>query len=286
MYTALNTPLDGQFVDLVSNGAREYDPGVGAFTSYDPAILGGPTLVSTFGYARNNPITFFDPDGANALSERLLRELRWRGREGGRAAAGAANFVTFGISGLFDGQDHCSAGYRFGERAATGLSLVIPFYDALGAFETAGALGRGALRASRPGLGLSREIGVCSGTNCFNRALAMDQRMAAGGPVVSAIDGAGVLPSEVADILAPIYGEVEYGTFETLEDARNYISQYGDGTRAIVGYYPPELAGEGHAVNGVVLGSETHFFDAEARGFVELSGPEFHVWITNKGGGW
>jgi RHS repeat-associated protein len=53
---------------LTHLGAREYDPGLGAFTSIDPKIdLDAPETLNPYGYSGNNPVTYSDPDGLSWL---------------------------------------------------------------------------------------------------------------------------------------------------------------------------------------------------------------------------
>ena len=54
-------------------GARYYDHGMYRFTSVDPIInkseaLTNPQLWNLYSYCRNNPITYFDPDGRDIKS--------------------------------------------------------------------------------------------------------------------------------------------------------------------------------------------------------------------------
>ena len=55
---------------LIYRGARYYDGKTGRFTSMDPyvfgdlkAIINDPQLMNTYGYARNNPLIYHDPNG-------------------------------------------------------------------------------------------------------------------------------------------------------------------------------------------------------------------------------
>jgi RHS repeat-associated protein len=60
---------------LVRMGVRDYDPTLDRFTTPDPQFLGRPDLCvgspvecNLYGYARNQPLSFTDPKGTDALS--------------------------------------------------------------------------------------------------------------------------------------------------------------------------------------------------------------------------
>jgi len=59
------TLLPGQYFDketnLHYNYFRDYDPAIGRYIQSDPIGLEGG--INTYAYARNNPLTYFDPDG-------------------------------------------------------------------------------------------------------------------------------------------------------------------------------------------------------------------------------
>jgi RHS repeat-associated protein len=55
---------DRETTDLVSLGAREYDPDLGRFISLDPIMdLTDPQQIHGYSYANNNPVTLSDPTG-------------------------------------------------------------------------------------------------------------------------------------------------------------------------------------------------------------------------------
>jgi RHS repeat-associated protein len=63
----------GQYLDPVTGlydmRARNYDPSVGRFTSLDPLGYRDAPQASTYGYARNNPLSFRDPGGMGAIGD-------------------------------------------------------------------------------------------------------------------------------------------------------------------------------------------------------------------------
>ena len=70
--------------DLYDFSARSYDPGLGAFTSFD-SVTGSalnPATLNRYLYANANPATLVDPDGHSACYARLLSARR-PGRGGG-----------------------------------------------------------------------------------------------------------------------------------------------------------------------------------------------------------
>jgi RHS repeat-associated protein len=63
--------LPGQYFDketnLHYNGARDYDPAIGRTIQPEPLGLAGD--INLYRYARDNPLTYFDPDGRQATSQ-------------------------------------------------------------------------------------------------------------------------------------------------------------------------------------------------------------------------
>ena len=85
-FTAYGEPLQGttdtfgfageqlDTTGLLHLRARQYNPGLGRFTTVDPVQPGAPgtTGYNLYTYAANNPTTFTDPTGQVALSERAF----------------------------------------------------------------------------------------------------------------------------------------------------------------------------------------------------------------------
>ncbi|MHC4268584.1 MAG: RHS repeat-associated core domain-containing protein [Planctomycetota bacterium] len=51
---------------LVRFGARDYDPGIGRWTTKDPIDFAGGD-VNLYGYVQNNPVNGVDPSGLDPL---------------------------------------------------------------------------------------------------------------------------------------------------------------------------------------------------------------------------
>lgn len=71
--------------NLHYNGARDYDPGIGAYHETEPLGLAGD--INLYRYARNNPLSYIDPDGNQAVIP------------GGGAAGGLGGLGGFGPRG-------------------------------------------------------------------------------------------------------------------------------------------------------------------------------------------
>jgi RHS repeat-associated protein len=65
----LNLRFPGQYFDVETglsyNYFRDYDPAIGRYIQADPIGLEGG--IDLYAYARNNPLTYIDPDGAQAI---------------------------------------------------------------------------------------------------------------------------------------------------------------------------------------------------------------------------
>ena len=72
--------FSGQYLDPLSGlydmRARSYDSSTGRFTSSDPLGYRDAPQSSTYGYARNNPLSFVDPSGMEQRATRTLRSNR------------------------------------------------------------------------------------------------------------------------------------------------------------------------------------------------------------------
>lgn len=66
-----NLRLPGQYFDaetnLHYNGARDYDPAIGRTIQPEPLGLAGD--INLYRYARDNPLTYYDPHGRQATSQ-------------------------------------------------------------------------------------------------------------------------------------------------------------------------------------------------------------------------
>ncbi|MFZ5558105.1 MAG: RHS repeat domain-containing protein, partial [Pseudomonadota bacterium] len=64
-----NLRLPGQYYDKETNThynmMRDYDPGIGRYIQPEPLGLAGD--INLYRYARSNPLTYYDPDGAQAI---------------------------------------------------------------------------------------------------------------------------------------------------------------------------------------------------------------------------
>ena len=85
-----NVRFPGHYFDietgLYSNGARYYSPEHGRYLTADPSGIDGG--LNTFGYAYQNPLVYFDPDGKTPVH--VLRGAFWAG---GRIGAGINQMV-------------------------------------------------------------------------------------------------------------------------------------------------------------------------------------------------
>jgi RHS repeat-associated protein len=138
----------------------------------------------------------------------------------------------------------------------------------------------GTLSGIRPSQALITDIGVCGRTNCFNRAIALERRLA--GSPTSAIGGEETLLSDAYAYLKEIYPSgttLEFGSRGPMEDIFQLL---GEGTRGVVcGIRATET---GHAFNAVVLNGRVVFMDAV--GPASLAGySKFGVFFTQVGGG-
>ncbi|MCC6996412.1 MAG: hypothetical protein IT370_17510 [Deltaproteobacteria bacterium] len=106
---------------LVHLGAREYDPGLGRFTTKDPLSFGGGDT-NLLAYVANDPINHVDPTGLFSFQT----FANW--------SAGFGDALTFGLTrkmrgwfGIADAVDTCSSAYRWGELSGIAGSFVIPW---------------------------------------------------------------------------------------------------------------------------------------------------------------
>jgi RHS repeat-associated protein len=91
-------------------GARYYRAGIGRFTTVDPAgvnplKLVNPQRFNRYSYANNNPLTFVDPDGRDAIVVNFSQAANISGHHFGHngiavvSANGAVTFSDFGPAG-------------------------------------------------------------------------------------------------------------------------------------------------------------------------------------------
>ncbi|UTW46643.1 RHS repeat-associated core domain-containing protein [bacterium SCSIO 12696] len=90
---ANNLRFPGQYFDEESglhyNYFRDYDPATGRYIQSDPIGLGGG--ISTYGYALQSPVMYFDPDGEAVWFGPLIwQAVRWAGTQAARGAVGNA----------------------------------------------------------------------------------------------------------------------------------------------------------------------------------------------------
>jgi RHS repeat-associated protein len=87
----------GQYLDpetnLYYNYFRDYDPNIGRYIESDPIGLGGG--INTYGYALQNPLTHYDPDGRLAF---LIAVPAFFG--GGTATVSGGSLALWGSAGL------------------------------------------------------------------------------------------------------------------------------------------------------------------------------------------
>jgi RHS repeat-associated protein len=112
-----------------------------------------------------------------------------------------------------------------------------------------------------------KDIGVCSATNCVNRAIAVDLRLA-GTRNVYAAESAAWSVDDVMRKLPQLYPQGAFTTYSTSGVMERAFLKAGEGTRGIVlGWSGRIAASEGHAFNAIVSKGRVHFLDSA------LSGP-------------
>jgi len=106
---------------LVHFGQREYDPGLGRFTSSDPLGFDGGSL-NLHGYVLGDPVNFVDPEGTMGFWEELATRT-----------VGVMDGVTFGATdklrdllGLQGGLDKCTGEYQGARGHGDKLSFLVP----------------------------------------------------------------------------------------------------------------------------------------------------------------
>jgi RHS repeat-associated protein len=110
-------------------------------------------------------------------------------------------------------------------------------------------------------------IGVCSTTNCVNRAIALDQRLA--GKAAFAKDSPGVYLDDMEVLMKRTYPQSVAATYNTRGMMHRALQLGGEGTRGIVGGLTD---GEvGHAFNAVVSEGRVYFLDTALGGPMMLA---------------
>jgi RHS repeat-associated protein len=156
--TAPANPLrfEGEYLDssgLYQLRARQYDPATGRFAALDP--LENPysaPYASAYGYADGRPTVLADPLGLCGFPLGCAADL---GRATGNATAGAADFVTGGLStsglnAIGVHPDTGSVSFRLGQGAAFAGTMLLGGYG--GAVALSDAFAAGELRALAPNL--------------------------------------------------------------------------------------------------------------------------------------
>ncbi|MCH9808453.1 MAG: FG-GAP-like repeat-containing protein [Alphaproteobacteria bacterium] len=131
---------------LIYMKARYYDPVTGRFSSIDPyvfkdlsTIINDPQLLNTYGYARNNPLKYDDPNGE-------LPVLVVTGVIGGLvglAALGAADLVSIAAGGDVSQPSAYAGAAVGGFVVGSGVALVGTLAGGAGVAATAGTIAAG-----------------------------------------------------------------------------------------------------------------------------------------------
>jgi RHS repeat-associated protein len=116
---------------LTHFGAREYDAGLGRWTSSDPISFGGGDA-NLYGYVMQDPVNLVDPSGLSGLNwdypfraetERVGDAARSAPLYGSNAAAGALNSLTGGLANRAWGVNGSCAGSGYGLGSAAGTAV-------------------------------------------------------------------------------------------------------------------------------------------------------------------
>ena len=143
-------------------------------------------------------------------------------------------------------------------------------------------LAEGTLSGIRPSQVLITDIGVCGRSNCFNRAIALERRLA--GSPTSAIGGEEVRLSAAYDYLREVYPSGTTAEFMSRAPMEDIFLVLGEGTRGVV--FGLRATETGHAFNAMVSNGRVVFMDAGLVGRASLGGySSFGVFFTQLGGG-
>ncbi len=128
-------------------------------------------------------------------------------------------------------------------------------------------------------------IGVFAESSCFNRAVALELRMA--GTPASAAGSAGTSVDDAVSLLYELYPQGTTSTFSTVGEMQRMLLAAGEGTRGVV--LGTRVGAEGHAFNAAVSNGRVIFLDAARQGRATVGNAgyaEFRVFFTQIGGGW
>lgn len=163
--------FESQYLDSASGlyqlRARSYDPATGRFAALDPLENPYSTpYASAYGYGEGRPTVLTDPLGLCGFPLGCAADL---GRATGNATAGAADFVsgglsTSGLNAIGVHPDTGSASFRLGQGAAFAGTILLGGYG--GAVALSDALAAGELRVLAPNLitaGLSAGTSIAIG---------------------------------------------------------------------------------------------------------------------------
>ena len=116
-----NIRFPGQYFDqetgLHYNYFRTYNPGTGRYVESDPVGLAGG--INTYGYAFQNPLVYYDPDGRIVIAVPIFTAAFGAFVSGGATALQGGSFRDVFNSAVIGGVSGALGGIGFGARGAS-----------------------------------------------------------------------------------------------------------------------------------------------------------------------